>query len=231
MRESLLLIALLAFCAIAEEPVAANTTRVCLLTGFQPFGGAKINPSWETVKTFNGMILAGYRIVAVELPVVYDEIAEPLAKAIKANEPTLVISFGLGGGIVSVETIARNGYHLNNPVDNKGNPPPRENILPDGPAQINTALPADAIVKALKHAGIGAQSSIDAGGYLCNECFYRLMNAGKDKDSGGENIAARGFVHLPNFGDANPAGGEYTPETLKTVVKTVVEVTVRAISR
>jgi pyroglutamyl-peptidase len=210
------------------HPGAAGSVPVCLLTGFEPFGGAKTNPSWEIAKALNGQTIAGYRVVSVELPVVYDEIAKPLAAALKTHTPRLVICIGQGGGLIEIEQIARNGYHPTRPRDNKGQPPPRDRILPDGPAQVPTGLPVERILAALKSAGIGAQASSDAGGYLCNECFYRLMTFG-EKD-GASGILARGFVHVPTFGAPSPEGGVYTAEKLISAVKLMVEATAQNVA-
>jgi len=78
-----------------------------------------------------------------------------------------------------LKPLRANGYS-GKPRDNKNKPPPREKIIPGGPEQIATELPAAAIQKALQDAGIhSVRLSKDAGGYLCNECFYRLMAVDK----------------------------------------------------
>ncbi|MCZ7648169.1 MAG: pyroglutamyl-peptidase I [Planctomycetota bacterium] len=211
--------ALLAGEAAAEKPVL-------LLTGFEPFGGLKVNASWETVKAFEGQELGGYRIATALLPVVYDEMTKPLYDAIAKHKPRAVISCGVGTAVVRIETLARNGYHPARPPDNKGVRPTRKEIEPNGPEALPTSLPAAEILAALKEAKIGAASSDDAGGYLCNECFYRLMALPR-----GENappLVRRGFVHVPDFGTPDPAGGTFTPEKLQAALKIVIEQTVRA---
>lgn len=208
----------------AAEPATEQAKPVILLTGFEPFGPYAKNASWETARSFDGREIAGHRIVAVKLPVVYDAMGEPLQKAIEQHKPAIVISFGVGTPVVQVELTARNGYHPLLPKDNKGQPPPREKIAPEGAAEIPTQLPAEAIVKALQAARIGAWKSQDAGGYLCNECFYRLLST-QLKD---HKFAARGFVHVPDFGSQDPAGGEYTPEKLRQAAQIIIETTVKA---
>jgi pyroglutamyl-peptidase len=203
----------------AAEPLT------CLLTGFQPFGGAKDNPSWEMLKPLSGQTIAGYQIETVELPVLYDEMAKPLVKAIAQHQPRIVICFGQGGNHIQVERIARNGYHPANYPDNKQRRPPREQIAPDGAAEIPTRLPVDAIVTALNGASLTAAASNDAGGYLCNECFYRLM-AHADTP-GAKGIVTRGFIHVPQVGTRNAAGGVYTIEDLTRAVRIVIETTMR----
>ena len=48
-----------------------------LVSGFAPFGGEKINPSWEAVKGLPDMV-GEARIVRIELPVVFGRAAELL---------------------------------------------------------------------------------------------------------------------------------------------------------
>ena len=43
--------------------------RVILLTGFQPFGGERTNPSWEVASWLDGKEIGGATIHALELPV------------------------------------------------------------------------------------------------------------------------------------------------------------------
>jgi len=211
--------------AQAETNTQPVERPVVLLTGFEVFGEYKTNASWEAIKGFEGQDLAGCRIVTVCLPVVYDEMAAPLEDAVAKHKPVIVISFGVGTSTVRVETIARNGYHHTRPKDNKSKPPPRERIDPVGPDQIPTQLPTAGILAALKAAKIGAETSVDAGGYLCNECFYRVMTL---KPGACPLVQWRGFVHVPDTGWKDAEGGEYTLEKLRLAVRIVAAETVKA---
>jgi pyroglutamyl-peptidase len=193
-----------------------------LVTAFEPFGGATVNASWEATKDLDGTTIAGHRVRVVRLPVLYDDMAKPLDDAIAAWKPDVVVSFGVGHPIVRVERTARNGYHPSHPKDNAQKPPPRDEIAPSGAATYATALPADDIVAALRAENIGAEPSDDAGGYLCNECFYRLMAW---KGAGGAGPATRGFVHVPAIGAKNPMGGTYDLGTIRRAVRIVLETT------
>ncbi len=208
-----------------EADHGPESKPVLLLTGFEPFGEFKLNASWETVKSFQGREILGYKIETALLPVVYDAMDAPLQAALTKHKPGAVISFGVGTKTMQIETLARNGYHPEKPPDNNGKPPPREKILPEASAQpIKTGLPVEAIVAALKEAKIGAATSTDAGGYLCNECFCRLMNSKAAP-------ALRGFVHIPDFGTADPAGGIFDAEKLKRAMQIVIETTLKSAKR
>ena len=227
---SLLACLLLAACARSEEKPAPPVEKpVCLLTGFEPFGGLETNPSYEMLKPLAGQTIGGHRIEIAQLPVVYDEVATALNAALEKHKPRIVVCFGVGTPVVQVERIARNGYHPVRPKDNKGKPPPRDEIIPGGRAEIPTQLPAPEILRALKAAGIGAADSRDAGGYLCNECFYRIMSL--DPKGAASTLRLRGFVHVPPLGQADPEGGAYTLEKLTQATRLIVVEAAKAAAR
>ena len=204
------------FCAAiarAEEP---TPKPVILMTGFEPFGGSSFNTSWDVVSTFDGQVISGHVIKTVRLKVVYDKIDGPLAEAIEKLKPVAVISFGEGTPEIHVEKIARNSYHPAKPPDNEGKAPPRDAIVPGGAQTIRSGLPADAIVQKLNDAGIKAATSDDAGGYLCNECFYRLM-AVKNAP------AIRGFVHVPVVPPDKEEARKQLDDAVRIILKTVAE--------
>lgn len=78
-----------------------------LITGFEPFGGERVNPSWEVVKQLNDMELAGARIIARQLPCVFGEALEALNTAIDEVQPVMVLAIGQAGG---VPTSPSNGW-------------------------------------------------------------------------------------------------------------------------
>ncbi len=69
-----------------------------LLTGFDPFGGAGSNPSWEAASALDGRIVGGHRVLARQLPTEFDASLGALRKAIRETTPALVASIGLAGG-------------------------------------------------------------------------------------------------------------------------------------
>ena len=78
-------------------------------------------------------------------------------------------------------------------------------------------------MKHVRANGLDAQPSDDAGGYLCNEAFVHLMAFEPDARAP---IRRRGFVHLPDFGAANAAGGVYDLAALRRVVRIVAATTI-----
>ena len=164
-----------------------------LLTGFDPFGGEQINPSWEIAKSLEIKNEQIY-IQAVQLPCVFDKSLEGLYRAIQQFKPDIVICLGQAGGRsdISIERVAIN---LNDAAiaDNEGNQPIDTEIIPNAPTAYFSTLPCKAILKELKQAGIPSSISLSAGSYVCNHTMYGLLNylAHNDPNCRG------GFIHIP----------------------------------
>ena len=72
--------------------------KTVLITGFEPFGGESVNPSWEVVSGLDNAIIDGCRVVARQLPCVFGESLAVLNAAIDALSPSLVLAVGQAGG-------------------------------------------------------------------------------------------------------------------------------------
>lgn len=53
-----------------------------LITGFDPFGGEKINPAWEAVKGIKDTI-EGAKIIKLEIPTVFNKSIEKVKEAME----------------------------------------------------------------------------------------------------------------------------------------------------
>uniref|UniRef100_UPI00227FD237 pyroglutamyl-peptidase I n=2 Tax=Enterobacterales TaxID=91347 RepID=UPI00227FD237 len=140
-----------------------------LITGFEPFGGERLNPSWEVVKQLNDMELVGTRIVARQLPCVFGAALEALNAAIDEVQPLMVLAVGQAGGRtdITIERVAINVDDARIP-DNQGQQPVDEPIVAGGPAAYFSTLPIKAMVSSMREAGIPASVSQTAGTYVCN---------------------------------------------------------------
>ena len=163
-----------------------------LLTGFAPFGGERVNPSWQAVSALQGARIAGHRVVARELPVLFGASVEALRAAIGEVKPALVLCVGQAGGRtqLSLERVAINVDDARIP-DNAGAQPVDRPVVPRGPAAYFATLPIKAMLAELRAAGIPAEISQTAGTYVCNHVFYGLMHALRATGTRG------GFVHIP----------------------------------
>jgi pyroglutamyl-peptidase len=166
--------------------------KTVLLTGFDPFDGAAINPSWEAVCRLDDWAGGGFRVVARELPCVFGRSAEALCGFVDEVRPDVVIAVGQAGGRpeISIERIAINVDDARI-VDNLGQQPVDVPIVSDGPAAYFTTLPIKAMVAAIRSRGLKAGVSQTAGTFVCNHVFYALMHHLR-----GLPVKA-GFIHVP----------------------------------
>jgi pyroglutamyl-peptidase len=204
------------------------TMKTVLLTGFEPFDGAAINPSWEAVRQLDGWSGDGFVVEARELPCVFGDAAEALRGHVDALRPDIVIAVGQAGGRpeISLERIAINVDDARIP-DNAGRQPVDVPIVADGPAAWFTTLPIKAIVAAIRARGIKAGVSQTAGTFVCNHVFYALMHHLRGR---GQAVKA-GFIHVPFLPEQAAAWPEPAPamtlDEIVTALRVAVEVALR----
>ena len=174
-----------------------------LLTGFEPFGGEAVNPSWAAARSAARLLQSeGLVVQALELPCVFGESATMLEEALERFRPELVLCAGQAGGRprISLERVAINCDDARIP-DNTGNRPVDEPVVQGGPAAYFTSLPVKAALAALTAQNIPAEVSQTAGTYVCNHVFYALMHALRLRPG-----TRGGFVHVPYEESQLPAG-------------------------
>jgi len=164
-----------------------------LVTGFDPFGGDKINPAYEAVKLLPEQI-NGAVIVKEELPTVYGKCGKVLEKAIKKHMPDAVVCVGQAGGrsVISIEKVAINLAEARIP-DNDKQQPSDQPTVKGGAAAYFSTLPVKAMVKNVKEHGIPASISYTAGTFVCNDIMYRLLHMIDHKYP----KIRGGFIHVP----------------------------------
>ena len=169
--------------------------KIILLTGFEPFGGESINPSWEAVRALEGKTMNDGSVIAVaRLPCTFVLSLDVLEQQIRMHKPRIVVCVGQAGGRaeLSIERVAINVDDARIP-DNAGAQPIDVQIRTDGPAAYFSTLPIKAIVAALNEKGIPAAVSQTAGTFVCNHVFYGLMQLVAQAPK----IKRAGFVHIP----------------------------------
>lgn len=181
-----------------SSPSITALHRVVLLTGFDPFGGQLINSSWEAVQVLHRHTILGHRIVAAQLPTVFDQSCDVLSALLRKHHPTLVLCVGQAGGrnAIALEQVAINLSDTPIP-DNAGVQPIDKAVIPAGPAAYFTSLPVKLIARALLSEGIQAELSLSAGTFVCNHVFYSLMHALTTQSS--LKRTCGGFVHVPHL--------------------------------
>lgn len=197
----------------------ASVTSI-LLTGFEPFDGESINPSWQAALRARALWDGPERLHIAEIPVDFVACDRAIAEAISRFAPDLVIAVGQAGGRagISVERVAINVDDARIP-DNAGFQPVDAAIVVDGPAAYFSTLPIKACVAALAVAGIPASVSQTAGTYVCNHLFYRLMHGLQ-----AERPDARGgFVHIP-FAPEQIAGRDHPSMSVDLVTTALLAI-------
>ncbi len=147
-----------------------------LITGFEPFGGEKINPSWEAVKLLPDEI-GEFSLTKLEVPVVFGKAAKTVLKTAEEINPDAVICVGQAGGRTGItpEMIAVNLRFASIP-DNEGNQPKDEPVIADGENAYFSTLPVRKMTAAISENGIASSVSYSAGTYVCNDLIYSVLH-------------------------------------------------------
>lgn len=166
--------------------------RQILLTGFAPFGGQSLNPSWEVARALHGTVVQGAQVNAVQLPCAFAQALPALQQALALHRPSLVLALGQAEGRcdLSIERVASNVMDARI-ADNAGAQPIDVPVVAGGPAAYFSSLPIKALVAGLRAAGFPASVSSTAGTFVCNQVFYALQHA-----LAGQGVPS-GFMHLP----------------------------------
>ncbi len=172
-----------------------------LITGFDPFGGGTVNPSWEAVSRLPDLI-GNYRLTRLQIPTVFGTAADTVLAAAAADAPHVILCVGLATGrdAVTPERIAINMASAKKP-DNAGNLPLEAPIVPGGPDGIFSTVPVAAMADAIAAAGLPGRVSNTAGTFVCNDTLYRLLHhyAGSP--------TRVGFIHVPALPEQTVDGG------------------------
>ena len=162
-----------------------------LITGFDPFGGGSINPSWEAVKLLPEQ-LGQYRIHKLAIPTIFGTAAEMILAEAQQFRPDVIISVGLAGGrdAVTPERIAVNIRDARI-ADNRGFQPSGDRVVAEGPAAYFSTLPVEKMAERIRQVGIPAAVSNTAGTFVCNDVLYSVLH-----HFAGTSVQA-GFIHVP----------------------------------
>ncbi len=170
-----------------------NMKDVILVTGYEPFGGSDVNPSWEAAKALDGEKVGSLVVVGAKLPVSWEKAGPRLKNLLQSHEPSAVVCLGQSGRPhISPERI---GVNVCNGEDNEGVKREEDPIIEGGPAAYFSTLPFVRITEHLRREGIPAKVSNSAGTYLCNFAAYLVPHL---LDEWGWDIPA-GFIHVPSL--------------------------------
>ena len=165
--------------------------RRLLITGFEPFGGETVNPSWQAVNALPEQI-GEWSLSKEEVPVEYGYAARHVLELAESLRPDAILCVGQAAGRAAVtpEYIAINLRFSTNP-DNAGYLAEEEPVDPAGPDAIFSTLPVRSMAAAIREAGLPGTVSFTAGTYVCNDLLYLLL-----RPFAGPPVRV-GFVHVP----------------------------------
>ena len=189
-----------------------------LVTGFDPFGGEKINPALETIKRLPDTIL-GAQIIKLEIPTVVGKSLAKIKEAVEKENPDAVLSIGQAGGRSEI-TVERIGINIDDCriPDNEGNQPIDEPVIKGGPAAYFVTIPIKAIVENIKAHNIPASISNTAGTFICNHVCYGVAHLAAARTAAGKPMKS-GFIHIPFLPEQVIGKPALTPSmSLETIV-------------
>lgn len=193
-----------------------------LITGFDPFGGETVNPSWEAVRRLPDAV-NNYRLTRLQIPTLFGKAAEAVLAAAEQDVPDVILCVGQAGGrsAVTPERVAINLNDARIP-DNGGYQPTEAPIAPSGPDGIFSTVPVSAMAAAIRDAGLPGAVSLSAGAFVCNDTLYRLLlhYAGSETQVG--------FIHVPFLPDQ---AGESVPSMDLEQIVLALEAAISALDR
>lgn len=159
-----------------------------LMTGFEPFGGQKINPSWQAV--LGVAAPEGVELIKRELPVRWYDASAAVRALAEEIRPDVILLTGQAGGTERIR-VERVGLNLRDSgaKDNAGVVVRDTPVFDGAPAAYFSTFAYKEILAALTGAGLPAAYSFSAGAYLCNEALYTALHLMPE--------AKCGFIHLP----------------------------------
>lgn len=165
--------------------------RTLLITGFDPFGGASINPAWEAVKLLPDRI-GDFTLYKLQIPTVFGTAADLVLETAAQIHPDVILCIGQAGGrsAVTPERIAVNIRDARIP-DNAGNQPEGEFVDEQGPAAYFSTVPVRKMAEAITAKGLPGIVSNSAGAFVCNDVLYTLLHHYQ-----GTPVKV-GFIHVP----------------------------------
>lgn len=199
-----------------------------LITGLEPFGGDKINPSEMVARSLEGRLISGRPIAVRVLPAETRTLRERLEQALFEEDPDIVLALGQSGGrtAIALERVAVNildfEYADNVGVMRKGD------VIARGGADARLSnLPFEKILDVWTANGVPSYVSNSAGTFLGNQTLYELLGLTENASP----PVITGLVHLPYLpAQAIAAGAEnhasMTYELMKKGIEILIETVV-----
>ena len=188
--------------------------QTLLLTGFGLWGGETCNSSWEAIRDLDLDLPENWTVCRRQLPVDW-ELGPPILRDLVDGTIGAAVCFGMcGGAQIRPERLAVN-------LNDRTRPDAREalarsdHVVEGGPPAYWTTFDYQSLVDELRSAGLPTMESRDAGDFLCNAIFYKLLHERKCRRA----TFPAGFIHLPHL---EPDEG-LSLETLKKAARICID--------
>ena len=167
--------------------------QVLLITGFDPFGGATVNPSWDAVAKLPDRI-GDWMLCKLQIPTVFGLAAQTVLEKAQEVNPAAILCLGVAAGrsAVTPERIGINVRSARIP-DNRGNQPKEEPVIPGGEDGLFSTMRVSAMAAAIEAMGLPGAVSNTAGTFVCNDTLYTLLHHYQ-----GTGVKV-GFLHVPQL--------------------------------
>ena len=188
-----------------------------LVTSFEPFGGSPVNPTIAIANLLAATtpLIGSHRFLA--LPVIGgmkpDSAWHAAARMIDTLQPDAVVALGESAKAdrIHIETRAVN-VRDSRIADNAGLQLRNEVVIAGAPHTHSTTLPTQDMARACESVGVAVTLSSDAGTFLCNELFFRLLERASvaSTSAAHHNNFIAGFIHVPQLPEqASQRGGPH----------------------
>ncbi len=196
-----------------------------LLTGFEPFGGYKINPSEVIAQKLDGKTISKISIIGKSIPLRYKEICGVVQQLIKESAPSIVIHMGQAPrSSIAIERVALNVADASKVAYNCGATPDNQAVVEGGPVAYLSSLPVKKLTRFLLENKIPCYVSNTAGTFGCNQIMYCTLNYLHQQSL--DNTIKAGFIHLPLLPEQttnSPQSASMSLDMMIKAIKLVIE--------
>jgi len=192
-----------------------------LLTGFEPFGEHRVNPSELLVRSLEGKTVGGRAVAVRVLPSETRTLRDRIEAALIEEQPEVIIGFGLamGRSAIALERVAINVLDFEIP-DAVGTMRKADTIARGGPDARIATLPLEGILTSWRAVGVPGYISNTAGTFLCNQWLYEALSLTTNSAP----PVVTGFVHLPCLpAQSIELGADKTPSMTLELMKKSAE--------
>lgn len=183
---------------VVPPPKPARPLRV-LVTGFGDFGFHGPNPTTAIARAMAGKRDGIEWFALGPVPVVYAEAASQVIAEADARRADVVVVLGFAPGEdwIRIESVAQNAS--SGMLDNH-DVAPNGPAVPGGPAFLESTLDPLAMRDSFAEGRRDAYVSVDSGGFVCNDVFYRMLFA----SAHGPATREVGLVHFGERSASDP---------------------------